>query len=1441
MPRLCRVHFASVGHRDARLDPLTLDLRGGDGRPADSVVWLRNGGGKSSVLNLLFSIFQPNLHAFLGRNVEGQSRHLTDYVKATDLACIVTEWETDAPDLFGSATRRVVGQLMAWRGQQRSADAGRLQRVFFSFKVDDALTFDDLPTPGLGTPATTLDDFRGWLRAADQARPGREVVLEDQQRRWTEHLADLRLDPELFRYQLEMNRREGAADELFRFTSARAFVDFFLELALDTARADEVSANLDLFRDKLARQPTLRIERALAVAARAKLGPLVVALEAREEAVAERGAAASAAAALRAALEAAGAASIDAAAAHAVDAERLAGTLKTLGNDARRFDRYAAGLTRRAVELACAEARAALDAALARRDEAATAVRALAAVAELRQVRTLEAQRASLQAELSRLRVDRRPALDALRAEGDALVAALGVAIGALDDDLAAAAERLEAVDAERSAARAARDAAVRARAEAEAQGKALREQIAGHDRARDKLLTDALLESREDAEVALARWTAAADAASARAADATAKADDADAKANAADAARAEARETLAARRVERDQARATFEQARALREALQRRPCIVEVEEVEEADVFAADLTRRLHAEAGRFEARRLQLVVDGAEDARAQEALEATGLLPPPVEVSRVVERLQAAGVDAFPAWAWLAENLQTDLEAKRRLVEADPARFAGVLVKPQDLERAAAVEGLDADLRAPVTIAPLGLEADAAEARHVVGPGEAGGFDHAAAVHGREVLEARVAARDRQVSEAAERAATLRTAAEDVRRFVREWGEGRYDAAAERADALVAEAEALQARVAELDATVRAQRERAVAARAVAREAEAQAAEAARSAVRLDDFVERWARPLAGWRDALAEARAATERAEQAAQAAQAREETLGSERDRLRAERVRRLSAREDRVAERDRVEHRAGADVASPPPLDAQRRRYGEQLRRFEQQYGDERLQGQLDEVGRSLEVFQARLRRAARELPGGAVDAADARAGAQLEAEVSRAEGEAEGARQAVAGAELALRQADQARAELSRLRREAEDLPPDEEAPPTAEASRARAAHWRGEADAVRAQVRDLEEQERRAKAAQEAAERSAERREQQARRVAEACRVEVAEEPSALPQDDAAIEARVASVIERHRETTAAVDAADEAVQARVEAVRQVALDPTYAEHTSAVKERLLSPAEALTARAAEWDRSLEQRLAALDDELRTIEQDRAMLLEGLVAVTDDALRLLADLERGSRMPASLGKWAGRPFLQVRLDAPATADEKKVRLEPLVDALVEQATIPRGLELVQRAVDHLRGRKPIEATILKPEAARRTERVGIASMVNFSGGERLTAAVLLYCTLVHLRARRRGQRGAPTGNVLVLDNPIGTCSSVPLIELQREVARAMNMQLVYTTGVDDLAALAQLPNTVRLRNVHRNVRTGDLHVTIEEGAVEGARVVATEESAE
>ena len=50
MPQLLRLRFVSLGHPQARMDDLVLDFQGPDGRPVDSTLWLRNGGGKSSVI-----------------------------------------------------------------------------------------------------------------------------------------------------------------------------------------------------------------------------------------------------------------------------------------------------------------------------------------------------------------------------------------------------------------------------------------------------------------------------------------------------------------------------------------------------------------------------------------------------------------------------------------------------------------------------------------------------------------------------------------------------------------------------------------------------------------------------------------------------------------------------------------------------------------------------------------------------------------------------------------------------------------------------------------------------------------------------------------------------------------------------------------------------------------------------------------------------------------------------------------------------------------------------------------------------------------------------------------------------------------------------------------------------------------------------------------------
>lgn len=235
----------------------------------------------------------------------------------------------------------------------------------------------------------------------------------------------------------------------------------------------------------------------------------------------------------------------------------------------------------------------------------------------------------------------------------------------------------------------------------------------------------------------------------------------------------------------------------------------------------------------------------------------------------------------------------------------------------------------------------------------------------------------------------------------------------------------------------------------------------------------------------------------------------------------------------------------------------------------------------------------------------------------------------------------------------------------------------------------------------------------------------------------------------------------------------------------------------------------------------------------ERLTELDRDRRILVDALQTIGAEAGRLLQRAQRASKLPTSLGAWAGKPYFRIRFQFPETDEEQRARLEPLVDRLVQKAQIPNGLELVKLAVEELAGTRGFEAKLLKPDAVLRPEPIPITAMNTFSRGQQLTAAILLYCTLVQLRARSRGRGVGPAdAGILVLDNPIGTCSSVPLLELQRTIAREMRVQLIYATGVDDLEALETLPNKVRLRNTMRDRNTGDFHVT-HEAHVEAVRV--------
>lgn len=312
MYELSRVRLYSIGPAGARYADTVLDLRGvGEAvpdpaptqaeffeeepvgpprRPAPAgVLFLENGGGKSVLLKLIFSVMLPGHRNTLGGASSGVLRK---FLLADDCGHVALEWQHV---LTGECV--VVGKVSEWRGRQVSNDPRRFAEAWYSFRPGPGLSLDNLPVAestavrapvegqsGARGRRRTMKGFRDALTEAGKTYPHLEVHWEEIHDRWIEHLGDLGLDPELFRYQREMNADEGEAAGLFAVKKDSDFTDLLLRAVTDTRDTDGLADLVGGFGNKLGRRAELIAERDFTAGSVDLLGRIVEAAEARTRA-----------------------------------------------------------------------------------------------------------------------------------------------------------------------------------------------------------------------------------------------------------------------------------------------------------------------------------------------------------------------------------------------------------------------------------------------------------------------------------------------------------------------------------------------------------------------------------------------------------------------------------------------------------------------------------------------------------------------------------------------------------------------------------------------------------------------------------------------------------------------------------------------------------------------------------------------------------------------------------------------------------------------------------------------------------------------------------------------------------------------------------------------------------------------------------------------------
>ncbi|HYH98477.1 hypothetical protein, partial [Hyalangium sp.] len=1301
------------------------------------------------------------------------------------------------------------------------------RRRFFSILSERDFRVEAIPIEGLGAePVRSFEAFRSWLDELRQARPELEVFWDDTPRKWTEHLEKIGLDPELFRYQLKMNAREGSADEAFRFRTTDDFVRFFLEVAFETVEADQVSANVERFRDKLARRPELLAEQSFLIDARHHLVPLQEANRAVRATQEQQGKAEREAAAVLTALVARAELHRAVAAAAKTEHEILKEAERRSSNDADRLARWANGLERRALELDLQEAEAAHAAARASLAQAEEQVAvAEAAVAREREHETRARMNAKSEA-LAAAQREQEPLRRSVQRAGATLRARLTEAVETERGRARDAAARAEAARKRREQCDERRVACEREQALLTASIHQIDEWLARRDAEREALRQAGAVELREDAAEALARWERRAETRQAEAEHHRAARDDARARALAATEEANARGVTVAQLDTEIRAETRRLDSARAERDRLQGRTELRESEGTEIPDLDAPGIVDRLFLAADRIHRQLLAAAVEGAEDDRALQFLDRVGRLPPSADTERALSVLRSAGLPSWSGTEYLAANVQ---EVDREpLVHGDPAVWHGVVVADaESLEKARALLATLSP-RLPVTVARARLEGTPGTDDRLVLPGHPAHWDERAGARFRDELTERRQRRDREHEEHLGRERSYRAAAEAVERWRKEWGDGRLAVAESDLEQRLTARSRAQA---EREAAVVRSQEEAKQEREAERQrevAERDRVTSERAADRIREFVQRFEPHVEPRR----------REKEQAIEKRSLLQDELAALRGARDQEDAQWLAARDEAaahtrgvtelLAEHDRVEL-TDEGPAEPKDLVAARAAWSELYARWQHVVSENRLQWELEQLMEQLAKDTAELRR----LAGGREQAVEAVAlgeGQGRHAVALKAREQA-----AYAGAQAELRER-QARAQLREAprRREADDLPSGEPPPASAAAARARAGECRLEREAAAQRLKEQQGQAAEAERRGRNSETEVERCTHRSKRLRDVLG-HLPEVPGALlPEDAASVDTLVEEWVRAVRASGDALEVARKEAARQAEAIREVAISATHEGHRSRVKERLKSPSEELAAVADELHRDVEERLEVVRSTLAEIDQDRRLVLQELDKIAMDGVKLLQAAERASRLPAGLGAWEGEPFLRIRAEVPGGQAERQARLEPLLDRLVAQGKVPGGRELVEAGVRELASRR-IEATLLKPDAVLRRERLPVTEMQTFSRGQQLTVAILLYCTLAQLRGQQRGRRGRADGGVLLLDNPVGTCSSVPLLELQRHVARQMRVQLVYTTGVNDPDAVATFPNTVRLRNNHRGRASGDLHVTVESG-LEGIRVVAT-----
>jgi hypothetical protein len=1450
MQKISRIHLANCGFRTAWYEAVTFNLNEqGTGLPTDTIINLENGGGKTTLLGLVFSCFETSQERFL-KHIQSKHNSFSQYFAHDGVpGFIIIEWLMPPRTAGGQPYKLVTGQAVS----VRTTTETDVDRMFFSFEERADLRLEDVPAPGLsGAQVTSMNDFSRWIH--DQQKQHADVFIShNRQAEWQRHLKDERLiDLDMLRMQVNFSAQEGGFDTGFLdFKTESEFLRKFLFLTSDTTKAEEARRSVVSVCELHRRKPQLQRRRDQLKKFRISLTTFADAARQYMEAVGTQRT-----------MLISGALLVQALQARAADHRKAQAAELTFETEQR--TQMGAAIKDAALCLTdwitgtwvwhqkrVAQAKK-------RKDDADTLVSGLETQSKLLKAARLQQEIAGIDVRIQELdalaeaeMAELKPAKDHVEIQGALLRRALFTEEGRLKDELTALDSRSKLREERKTTLRS-------QKLKADADELRLTREQTGLQTAENQRNARRLVLEREavfvgtdeSVDEAIARHEAASSSSER----------ERDLQRAARDSARTQAGQHRTEANGERVKAAGLDEQAKALRtyiargeaelERLGQLPALLSAVETDRVDPQSPALLPRLQDVITDSNRQKSLADVRLAELRATRQAIEDTGVAGFSHDVALVVQALHAAGVrSAMPFNEYIARAVD-DAAKAQALVLSDPARYSGVSVAHAEFSKAAGVSWHARKPSRPVMVSIAALDTVAApDDRLVVPPEDASAFNIAAAARLAESLDGRLQEEEQRRAAYELRHEQTLKAAQELETFATTYGNGQLaeaaikrttveeDASAARTHASALEAEAVlleaKAQQHDRDATEH-ERLRSESALAVRTVRQFQTEHEGSREGRLARLVE-LGQELTEARESKAEVELALEELQEAHDTDQTKRANTDVE--------LRLIGEERGRIAYYNR-EYPAQEQLQQHPrPLTTLRDLYEDARANYQTEEKarlgslSERIQGVKEQRAGKTKEFT-------RDFSG--MNMADLKPYLQLDheaelrttdqelVEARKEQVEASGQHQSMASESRkwhASNKQNIGTATSEFERHTAEELEPILEA-------------LKKKIDAANDRLRDASTEANRAADRAREKLRAAESDEQNESilrsgmglpehpdpaLIAAEIGALVGEAPVVLDPTSIVLELssarQVSSLLAEYNGKNAGVAKLQTTARASFDALKNAAGDATFREVDPDVAVQMMqNDFAAACTDAPRLLEHLDDRISTTESTLTGMQADFDTCVEEVLGVVRGAITTLNKACSSEKcVPASAPYVGGKQVLKMRANFSAvTLDMRRAAMRNYLDVLADTLAIPaKGTDLIADAVARVYG-KPLGLHVLKMSIEETEQYVPVEKISN-SGGEGVVMAMFLYLVINQLRAENHAQVQKNAGGPLILDNPFAKATTAVLWRAQRLLASAMNVQLIFATATQDFNAIGEFQRFIRLRKVGQNTKTKRYHLEV------------------